>query len=219
MLDLLKKNTWFLTPLIVLLFAILPFFFLESKANIHIFLNQYYSDFGDFLFKNITHLADGIAPIIAGVVVLFFSIRKSFIIASAGLIAGLLVQLLKKIVFFDILRPTNPVLNITDLHLVEGVNLHSTFSFPSGHSATIFALCFCLALFVERKMWKFMLFCLAVLVAYSRIYLSQHFLIDVYAGAIIGVLSGILMATIFSKGRAKWLDKSLINLLFRNGQR
>lgn len=216
MLDLLKKNSWFLTPLIVLLFIVLPFFFLYTRINIHIFLNQYNSDFGDFLFKNITVLGDGIMPIIAGFIVLFLSIRKSFTITSAGLFAGLSVQLLKKFVFFDLLRPTNPVLNIPDLHLVEGVDLHSTFSFPSGHSATIFALCLCLAIFSKAKIWKFMLFCLAVLVAYSRIYLSQHFLIDIYVGAIIGIISGILMAIIFTKGKAEWLDKSLIDLLFRN---
>ena len=215
MLDLVKKNTWFLIPLVVLLLVVLPFFFLYTKTNIHIFLNQYYSGFGDFLFKNITVLGSGIMPIIAGFIILFLSIRKSFIITSAGLFAGLSVQLLKKFVFFDLLRPTNPVLNIADLHLVEGIELHSTFSFPSGHSATIFALCLCLAIFSEGKIWKFMLFCLAVLVAYSRIYLSQHFLIDVYVGAIIGVISGILMAIIFTKGKAEWLDRSLIDLLFR----
>ncbi len=219
MLDLLKKNKWFLIPLIVLLLAVFPFFLLISRADIHVFINQYYSGFGDFVFKNITHLGDGIASLIAGVIVLFFSFRKSFNIAAAGLFAGLFVQLLKKFVFFNILRPTNPVLNITDLHLVEGVDLHSTFSFPSGHSATIFALCFCLAIFAKRNIWKFMFFCLAVLVAYSRVYLSQHFLIDVYFGAIIGVFSGILMTIIFTKGRAKWLDKSLIDLLFRNNYR
>lgn len=219
MLDLLKKNKWFLTPLIVLLCAILPIFFMESRTNIHIFLNHYNSDFADFLFKNITHFADGIAPLIAGVIVLLFSFRKSLIITSAGLFAGLVVQLLKKLVFPDILRPTNPFLNINDLHLVEGIDLHSTYSFPSGHSATIFALCFCLAIFADSKIWKIMLFCLAVLVAYSRVYLSQHFLIDIYAGAIIGVLSGILMAIIYSKGNAKWLDKSLISLLFGTRQR
>ncbi len=213
MLNLLRKNSFFLTPLIILLIALIPLFLLASKINIHIFLNQHYSQFADFIFKNSTVLGSGLSFVIVGVVFLLFSIRRSFVITSSGLLAGILVQVLKRLVFPGMLRPSTLLSGIADLHIVEGVNLHSVFSFPSGHSATIFALCFCLAAFTKRKLWKFVLFCLAALVAYSRVYLSQHFLFDVYVGAIIGVLSGIIMTVIFTKMKIIWFDKSLINLL------
>lgn len=218
MIDILKKNSFFLYPFIILLIALFSVFFLVSKVDIHLVMNQYHSIFADIIFKNITILGNGLAPLIAGIILILFSIRKCFIITSSGLLAGLLVQLLKRLVFFDISRPQKVFRNISDLYYVEGMDLHGALSFPSGHSATIFALCFCLAFFTNEKILKFVLFCLAVLVAYSRVYLSQHFLIDIYAGAIIGVLSGLFMTFILIKSKKIYLDKSLINLIQQKGK-
>jgi len=58
---------------------------------------------------------------------------------------------------------------------------------------------------------------LAVLVGYSRIYLSQHFLFDVYFGALFGVISAFIIIFMMQKFNQEWLDKSLVKII--NGDR
>ena len=71
---------------------------------------------------------------------------------------------------------------------MSGIDLHAAFSFPSGHAATIFSLCVGIMLFSAAPARKLSCFFIALLVAYSRVYLSQHFLIDIYFGSLLGVL-------------------------------
>ncbi len=57
-------------------------------------------------------------------------------------------------------------------------------SFPSGHAATSFAGFVLLALLVRRA--RPLLFVLAVLVSFSRVYVGVHYPLDVLAGAALG---------------------------------
>ena len=61
------------------------------------------------------------------------------------------------------------------LHLVEGIDLHSVNSFPSGHSASAFALFLCLTIIIKNKALQPIFFTIACLVAYSRVYLRNTF--------------------------------------------
>lgn len=62
-------------------------------------------------------------------------------------------------------------------------------SFPSGHAASSFALAFILARFYPRG--KAFFYGLALLVAFSRLYLDAHFVSDIFSGAVLGLLSGV----------------------------
>ncbi len=55
---------------------------------------------------------------------------------------------------------------------------------------------------------------LAVLAAYSRVHLSQHWLIDVYVGSMIGVCFSILLYVVFYSSN-KWpqLNNNILQLL------
>jgi undecaprenyl-diphosphatase len=72
-------------------------------------------------------------------------------------------------------------------------------SFPSGHSASVYALVTVFAVYFKRKYISFCLITIGILAGYSRIYLAHHFLIDVLAGMILGLLFGTLSLI--------WLDK------------
>ena len=69
---------------------------------------------------------------------------------------------------------------------------------PSGHSAIAFALMTALALVSTLKLetpprWQQgSLFVLALGAAFSRVYLSEHFLEDVYWGSLLGVVCGLV---------------------------
>ena len=79
-------------------------------------------------------------------------------------------------------------------HQVAGVHLHSNLSFPSGHTSGAFSFFTLMAiLLVKRKAyWAVFFFFLALLVGYSRMYLGQHFFIDVYFGSLVGTLGCLL---------------------------
>lgn len=63
------------------------------------------------------------------------------------------------------------------------------YSFPSGHTAASFAAVAALYFAGARKWWKIML-PLAILMAFSRMYLYVHYPTDVLGGMIVGCAAG-----------------------------
>ena len=213
LLKFIRSNSVFIIPYAFLAVFLIPVFILVSKNSLHLLINRYNLPLADFSFKYLTFLGDGFTPFVIAFIFLFFSFRKTIEVATAGSLAGLIGQFLKRIVFPGIKRPYAIFKDLPDFHLVQGVDMHSSFSFPSGHAATIFAACFILAGFTSNKPLKFILFLVALLVGFSRVYLSQHFLIDMYAGSFIGILSALAIFIIFDRLQAEWLDSSLLKVL------
>jgi len=204
------ENKIFLLPYLVLLLGLLPVFLLIPKTEIHLNLNHYHYQSTDFCFSYLTWLGDGFIPIIIGFIYLLFSFRKGIKVLAAGLMAGLFVQFLKHLVFPGVQRPYAIFKDNPAFYSIEGYKLYSSFSFPSGHAATIFALCFVIAIFSKNHIVKLLLLLIAIIVAFSRVYLSQHFLIDIYIGSIIGVLTALFTDSAFETMNSNWLDKGLI---------
>jgi membrane-associated phospholipid phosphatase len=82
-------------------------------------------------------------------------------------------------------------------------------SFPSGHSATAFALFLCLSIMVNRSWLKYLMFVFAALVCYSRMYLSEHFLQDVFGGSVIGISVSFLAYLFFERFCKKLTNNSI----------
>ncbi|NBX28695.1 MAG: phosphatase PAP2 family protein [Chitinophagia bacterium] len=87
---------------------------------------------------------------------------------------------------------TRPIASGIDpnlIHKVEGVAMHQLSSFPSGHTATAFTIfLLTIYLFDNKKMVLIGLF-YAMLCAYSRVYLGQHFPLDLGGGIIVAILT------------------------------
>ena len=79
------------------------------------------------------------------------------------------------------------------------------YSFPSGHTAASFTAAMALYLAGENKMWKPALV-LAVLIAFSRVYLYVHYPTDILGGIITGCIAAYIgyrvEESVFS--RLKW---------------
>ncbi len=109
----------------------------------------------------------------------------------ALVLSGLLAQILKAV--FERPRPTHLAGYV--LHALE----HPSFfdltgrfnSFPSGHTATAFAI----AVVISRRNQRLRvpLYICAILIALSRIGLGSHFPSDIVGGAVLGIITGRLL--------------------------
>lgn len=74
------------------------------------------------------------------------------------------------------------------------LNYHSSsFSFPSNHSSNCFAAATSLSYGFPNPIVRLILFFIAAVVGFSRIYLGLHFPIDVVGGAFLGVACAIII--------------------------
>ena len=105
------------------------------------------------------------------------------------MISTFLVQLIKNWINpggFELFIEQGQYLFITDTAPTA-----DQFSFPSGHTAISFSMATIFALRTKKIFVQIILLLAALLLAYSRIYLAQHQLIEVIAGMIIGSISGM----------------------------
>ena len=187
------QNSFFYT-LNALLIATITFFLLTvSRADGFIWLNQYHTELLTDLLEKSTFLGDGYFVILL-CLSLFFLTKKHRILALFILLSyassGIFSQILKNIissprpsVYFEI----HNIQYYLDTFATSRVGFSS---FPSGHTASIFALATVIANYFKNNFVNLAVFVMSIIVGYSRIYLSHHFLIDTCFGAFIGLVFG-----------------------------
>ncbi|MCW3465657.1 phosphatase PAP2 family protein [Chitinophaga nivalis] len=198
-----RQLRYFVWPFIVLLAVLLPLRFLYSREEIYFYINRLHTNAGDVLFPYITHLGSTGAAVILVVLLAFFNRRQAFVLATAYCFTALVNFALKFLVAFP--RPRRYfVERLHDIYFVPGVEVLDNFrSFPSGHSVCAFTAATVLAYYSKNRYLPILYLLLAILVAYSRMYMSQHFFEDVIAGATEGIaLSMLWLAFIQGKGYA-----------------
>ena len=116
---------------------------------------------------------------------IFKRTRKTGFMLAVSLILGLLVcnVTLKPLVA----RPRPYTVRTDVIMLVEALN---DYSFPSGHTVVAFEAATVMAL--RNKIAGIVFTVLAVLIAFSRLYLYVHYPTDILAGIVIGIISGIV---------------------------
>lgn len=216
----LKHHAIYLFVYLLLLVYLGFFLWCQSKVQIHRSMNAYVGNvYIDTFFKYVTHLGDGLFAFLIATIFLFISVRKSLYILVSYLGAAIVSSFLKHVIYEEVARPSFVFQYFVreNLKEVEGVELAGLHSFPSGHALSAFALFFCLLFLNKHHFFKTVFFLLAVLAAYSRVYLSQHWLVDVYAGSIIGVTFALVFYALFY-AKPKWpqLNTTLPKLLFNN---
>ena len=194
----------------ILLIITLGLLYAYPKLELHLLLNSYHTRLQDIFFTYYSMLAEGPLYVLALLPLFWKKVRLTLFFALCELSGGAILQILKHLISMP--RPHSAFEKCPDmvLPLVEGVNLHSSNSFPSGHASTFFVFCTCLAIFLayrhhlkdgqnKHKISIFydcsllLLLSFAILGGYSRVYLSQHFLSDVCMGSIIGFVTPCLM--------------------------
>lgn len=145
------------------------------------------NDVLDYLMRGITFLSNsGWIWILCAVILLSIKKYRSYGYALAtGLV---LCFLIGNVTLKPLIARTRPYDFYEDFNLI--VNALHTFSFPSGHTYTAF--CGATVLFSVNKKIGYAALSLALLTAFSRLYLLVHYPSDVLAGAVMGVALGFI---------------------------
>ncbi len=135
---------------------------------------EYFKALGAVSLKSVMRLTSetGTGVVLGAIALLAFaamrSRRAAVRVALSLLLATILVSVLKNVITRQ--RPTAQEFN----------------SFPSGHSASAFAVAG--ALFLYLRKWGIPFLAVAAAVAFSRIFCSSHYLSDVVAGTGLGLI-------------------------------
>jgi membrane-associated phospholipid phosphatase len=215
--QIIKKNAWFLIPYLVVGLGTLIIILLTSKSSLHLAINQFHTRFLDGFMPIITFLGNGLFACGLIIVLLLIKIKYSLYMLTSFTISGLIVQLLKLIIYPHSFRP---VLFLYDheLHLVQGVNILHHYSFPSGHATTAFAVFFICSHLISLRVIRVFMLMLAILVAFSRTYLSLHFLEDILTGSFIGTVVTIASIYLTDRIKKEWTGKALLSLSHKKDQ-
>lgn len=133
-------------------------------------------------FEQITELGS-ITIILTLIFITYFFEKTLSIKLFIGIIIITIIAMIIKALFFKA-RPKKQKTNT----LIERLDASS---FPSIHSARITFLTFLCVIYVDNIILKAFLIIIGILVAYSRIYLKKHYLSDVIAGIILGLIISI----------------------------
>ncbi|HTE00012.1 MAG TPA: phosphatase PAP2 family protein [Mucilaginibacter sp.] len=189
--EVLRRVKWLIIPYLPILCACLIIKLTFSRETIYFTVNGINSPVMDFLAPFATDLGNGWTAIIIGLIWLMFSYRKGFIILTAYGVTSITAQILKYI--FDAPRPKLYFKDqLSRIHFIKEIDMLSLHSFPSGHTVSAFTLAVIFTYWSRNKAWGPVFLLLAVLIGYSRMYLSQHFFEDVTAGSVIGVIVTII---------------------------
>jgi membrane-associated phospholipid phosphatase len=205
-----KALQWSITSATVILLCILSYIFADIHAALwfHTFENTLSYD----VFNKITRFGDSLGYLVAGLFLfVVFRNGKPFIayfglflfstVAASGLSADLVKYIAGR---------ARPKLYVTEQ--LYGFDFfhwqYAWTSFPSGHSATAMSVAMLLATLYPR--WRFAALFGGILIAFSRLFLTQHYISDVIAGSYLGIVSTVLLNNLYFKSKFEAVEHNKI---------
>ena len=218
--ELFKNNIVFIALSLILAVVLGLALLYIPKGELHLLLCDHHTPARDIFYRYYTHVAEWFPYVICVALLLFGRIGDGCFASACQAMAALTTQIVKHIVVAP--RPmTWFAMHFPDvqLPLAPGVKMNLWYSFPSGHTTSFFALAFVACILLTSRTSRtsktsgtrigvqILLFALAALGAYSRIYLSQHFAMDILGGIVVGVGITMVCYAIFHRFEdKKWYN-------------
>jgi membrane-associated phospholipid phosphatase len=189
---LINNRTFFIIFLLWVIFgALLQLFY--TQTELMFWINRHHNSLLDTFFRYVTLFGEDYTWLLLLLYFVFVNYFQG--IKKSNEIKMLVISWLAKVFLsvslkniFNLPRPIEVYQNTgQEIHLVNGVEIAHWQSFPSGHTMTAFAFACFILLYLKQKKLAIIALFLAILVAYSRMYLFQHFPRDVFAGGILGL--------------------------------
>lgn len=192
--DLLRRNRVFFLPYALLLVIVGVLQLRYTQESLIRWVNAHNTPVADVFFTYATYFGDGAFFVIVCVILLIYNRRVGAMAFASFALSSLASLFLKLVVFPERLRPLKFFEHSTyQYRIIEGLDIYSYNSFPSGHTITAFAVFSLLAFLDDRRGRGWFFLALAALTGYSRVYLFQHFVEDAYVGSFIGTASSIVV--------------------------
>ncbi|QNL51272.1 phosphatase PAP2 family protein [Olivibacter sp. SDN3] len=194
---------------LLLLSLLIGFIFssIYSQADLFLVINHLHQPLADKVFMVITHMGDWPFTVGLAIIYLFIQFRYALVLVSTMLYTGFFTQLIKLIVKHP--RPSVYFESLEPIYTIKNYVLENSLSFPSGHTTCVFSLAISLSYIFFSRRHQFWFFLIALTVAFSRVYLSQHFFKDLMAGATIGTFFALHLLWLF--GKADWFCSNTLN--------
>lgn len=202
----------------VILWVLSIWFFQYPKGEVVLILNRIHSPILDFVFTKFSSIGNALSVFVfIGVVFWKYDLKYLRFFVLAFLLESLVVILSKRLLFAHIDRPFLFFQNqgiLEQLNFVEGVKISKRKAFPSGHTAYSFCMALFFAIRINHKLVSIGLAILAAFVAVARMYLVQHFFVDVFAGAFVGIsMTCLAYFIVFGVQKKKASKQVFSNLL------
>jgi membrane-associated phospholipid phosphatase len=162
---------------------------LWGKNEAFLYLNANLGLVADKVFEYSSYLAEGWIWIPYFILLVGLYKKDTAFILMNFLVSTLLTQFAKNYIFDTAMRPMASGLDATQIHTVPGVEIHTFNSFPSGHTATAFTLFLLTTYLFPNKYVLTIGIVYAMVCGYSRIYLAQHFPLDLAGGIFVALLT------------------------------
>jgi len=171
-------------------------------------VNTHYNAFTDVLFYYTTYMGEGIIITFILLLLLLIKPLRNLWYFCTALLCNVLPTLITQAIKnnLDASRPLQYFGQNNWVHIAPDWPKLYANSFPSGHTTGAFSL-FCFLAMILPKAYRpigLLFFVLALMVAYSRLYLAAHFLIDVYYGSLIGGLGSLLCFAVMNSLKPKF---------------
>lgn len=184
-----------------------------SQAELFLTVNRLHQTQADTVFKILTHLGDWPVTLAIAIALLFVRYRDSLVVLSTMLYTGFFTQVIKLIAQHP--RPALYFHELEPIHTIKDYTLQNALSFPSGHATCAFSLAVTLSYLWISQRKRPWLFIIALVVALSRVYLSQHFFKDILAGSFIGTFFALHLLWLL-ECKSSWFHSNKWNGSLRN---
>lgn len=188
----------------ILLANLLLLQYFVTQDELFLFVNRHTIPLFDLPMNIITFIGSGwVFGTVIGISFFLKKKREALLLLATYVLSTLIAQGIKHY------YPTipRPQLHFEEIHqvirLAKGAEVLKLASFPSGHSTSIFALCTILTYFLKSKKIAYLFLGIALLVAFSRVYVAAHFFKDITAGMFIGVEVAALGILLFKQNLEK----------------